>query len=181
MTKVAFLDRDGVINKEINYLNKIRDFEYTVNCIEGLLLLISKGYEIVIITNQAGIAKGIFSLQDYNRLTDWMLSNLLTYGIRILECVYCPHHPDGIVEEYSKDCKCRKPKSGMIDYAICKYKVDLESSILIGDKISDIQAGQNAGLNNLFLVSSGHYLDSELYVKNKVYSSILEIAQHLDN
>ena len=181
MTKVAFLDRDGVINKEVNYLHKISDFEYTVDCIDGLLLLISKGYEIVIVTNQAGVAKGIFSLQSYNRLTDWMLSNLSANGIRVLECIYCPHHPDGIVEEYTKDCNCRKPKSGMIDYAICKYKVDVETSILIGDKISDIQAGQNAGLNKLFLVSSGHYLDPKVYVNNKVYSSILEIAQHLNN
>ena len=180
MTKVAFLDRDGVINKEINYLHKVEDFEYTKDCIKGLLQLIKLGFQLVIVTNQAGIAKGIFSLNDYKFLTKWMLSDLKKKGIRILDCIYCPHHPDGVIKEYAKRCACRKPAPGMINYAIEKYNIDAGSSILIGDKISDIQSGKNAGIYQLFLVSTGHSLNQDIYENNKIYSSLLEVANYLE-
>lgn len=154
--KVAFLDRDGVINKEVNYLHKIDDFEYTTDCLDGLANILSLGYEIIIITNQAGIAKGYYTEEEYYILTSWIRKDLASKGIRILDVFHCPHHPDGVVPSLSIKCDCRKPSPGMIDYAMQKYDIDIDQSILIGDKISDIQAGQLAGINSCYLVKTGH-------------------------
>ena len=152
--KVAFLDRDGVINKEVGYLHKITDFEYTKNCIEGLKIIVEKGFAIVIITNQAGIAKGYFTETQYKNLTNWYLQDLKNHSVPILRTVYCPHHEKGVIKNYKRKCSCRKPSTGMIDNIVEEFNVDLESSILIGDKQSDIEAGKNAGIGACYFVRS---------------------------
>lgn len=172
--KVAFLDRDGVINQEVNYLHEINKFEYTYKCIDGLKMLIKLGFRLIIITNQAGIAKGLFTERDYYSLTDWYLNDLKNNDIDILDVYHCPHHNEGIVKSLSIDCECRKPKPGMINSAIKKYDIDLSSSILIGDKISDIMAGINAGIKKQYLVKSGHIFDyddipSDVCVEEDLY------------
>ena len=177
--KVAFLDRDGVINREVNYLHTIEEFEYIENCKDGLLALISLGYEIVIITNQAGIAKGIFSLNQYDVLTAWMLNDLEKSGIKVLECMHCPHHPEGIIDEYTRSCDCRKPNPGMIQDTVSKYKVDLSESILVGDKVSDIKAGEAAGVGALYLVQSGHMLSENDCREHNVYKNLSAVASIL--
>ncbi|MDE1474595.1 HAD family hydrolase [Xenorhabdus bovienii] len=154
--KVAFLDRDGVINKEVNYLHKIEDFEYTSRCITGLKKIRDLGYKIIIITNQSGIARDYYSEKEYQLLTDWYRNDLKEKGIDILDIFHCPHHPDGIVPELSKECYCRKPSPGMIEQARKKYSIDIKSSILVGDKNSDIHAGEHAGIPRCFLVKTGH-------------------------
>ncbi|MDE1223759.1 HAD family hydrolase [Vibrio aestuarianus] len=154
--KVAFLDRDGVINKEVNYLHKIEDFEYTGGCIAGLKKLRALGYEIIIITNQAGIARGYYSEIQYQLLTDWYRADLKEKGIDVLDIFHCPHHPDGTLANLSKDCDCRKPSPGMIEQAKSKYFIDIKKSILVGDKNSDIHAGERAGITRCFLVKTGH-------------------------
>ena len=177
--KVAFLDRDGVINKEVNYLYKIKDFEYIDNAIEGIKKLIDLGYIIVVITNQAGIARGLFSKEDYLLLTEWYLSDLGNYGVSILDVYHCPHHPNGVVKEYSYKCECRKPEPGMLYRAAREHNIDLSESILIGDKISDMQAGINAGLKSVFLVSTGHLVDINEW-DYPIYDSIFNIACKLE-
>ena len=151
--KVAFLDRDGVINKEVNYLYEIDKFQYTKNCITGLVRLKELGFEIIVITNQAGIARGYYSESDYRKLTNWYVSDLAGRGINVLDVYHCPHHPKGKVDNYRKDCLCRKPNPGMIEQALDKYDIDLSLSILVGDKMSDIGAGINAGVGQLFLMT----------------------------
>ena len=148
MKKALFLDRDGVINKEINYLYKIEDFEI----VDGILKLCKEyqdnDYIIIVITNQAGIARGKYTEEDFSILSKWMISMFSNYGIEILKIYHCPHHPN-----FTRKCKCRKPNIGMILEAQKKYDIDLSSSILIGDKESDIEAGINAKIGHNILFS----------------------------
>lgn len=173
--KVAFLDRDGVINREVNYLYKIEDFEFTPNCIVGLKRLIESGYQIVIVTNQAGIARGYYTTHDYEILTEWYCSELEMHGVAILDVFYCPHHPDGSVSEFSMACNCRKPNAGMLELAASKYNIDLHESLLIGDKESDLLAGKKFGLSKLYMVETGHPVSCENYNKYDVYPDIYSI------
>jgi len=145
--KALFLDRDGTINIEKNYIYKIKDFEF----IDGIFDLIKsyqiQGFLIFVITNQAGIARGFFSVAEYEKLTNWMLEQFRQKGIEITKVYYCPHYP-----EITGDCSCRKPNPGMILQAIEEFNIDRENSVLIGDKKSDILAGENAGIGkNLFI------------------------------
>lgn len=173
--KVAFLDRDGVINEEVNYLHKKEDFKFTPHCISGLKRIISYGYKIIIVTNQAGIAKGLFTIDAYHELTEWYKEELLSMGVEILDVYFCPHHPEGVVPEYRIDCTCRKPKPGMLLNANAKYQIDLENSFIVGDKTSDIEAGLNFGLSRAYLVETGHKLSTADYRNYQVYPDLLSI------
>lgn len=137
MNKAVFLDRDGTINVEKNYLYKIEDFEFLPGVIEGLKLLQDAGFLLIIITNQSGIARGYYTEEDFNRLNNWMLNQLVEYGVNITKVYYCPHLPDASIEKYRKDCNCRKPNLGMYQQAIADYNVQINNSYVIGDKIRD--------------------------------------------
>ncbi|MEZ8356732.1 D-glycero-alpha-D-manno-heptose-1,7-bisphosphate 7-phosphatase [Vibrio splendidus] len=173
--KIAFLDRDGVINREVNYLSRIEDFEFTENCISGMKRLIEHGYKIIIVTNQAGIARGYYTIHDYEVLTKWYQEELSKYGIDILDVLYCPHHKEGSVAEFSFECRCRKPNIGMLELASTKYDVDLNESIMVGDKESDILAGINFGLSKVYMVETGHDIDPKHYTKYNIYPNLLSI------
>jgi D-glycero-D-manno-heptose 1,7-bisphosphate phosphatase len=146
-SKALFLDRDGVINKEINYLYRIEDFIFNDEIFELCQHYQKNGYKIFIITNQAGISRGYYKENDFLKLTDWMLNEFYLKGIEIIKVYFCPHHPD-----ISGHCICRKPKPGMIKQAQSEYNLDLSRSILIGDKMSDIEAGRNAGVGLNILI-----------------------------
>lgn len=178
--KVAFLDRDGVINKEVNYLHKITDFSYTDNCIIGLKKLTKLGFELIIVTNQAGLAKGIFSDADFKLLSEWLLKDLSMKGVVPLDYIFCPHHPNGVVEKYTVNCNCRKPRPGMLTLAQQKYNVNMKNSILIGDKLSDIQAARSAGVGRSYLVESGHPLTANDRLIAPVCTNLYEVAELLE-
>jgi D-glycero-D-manno-heptose 1,7-bisphosphate phosphatase len=146
MKKALFLDRDGVVNVEKDYLFKHQDFEFIDGVFELIRHFQSLGYLIFIVTNQSGIARGFYSEEDFNSLTAWMQSEFSKKNIKIQKVYFCPHHPD-----ISGECTCRKPKPGMILQAAKEYDVDLKNSILIGDKERDVEAGLNAGLDTTFL------------------------------
>ena len=169
MRKVLFLDRDGVINVDKGYVYKIEDIEFIDGIFELCKAYQDRGYEIIIITNQAGIARGYYTEDDFIKLMDWMKEAFKKRGISILDVFYCPHHPD-----FTGECSCRKPKPGMILEAAKKYNIDLKNSVLIGDKISDIEAGKRAGISKLYLLNSE-------YVKNyeKSFNSLKEILKKL--
>jgi D-glycero-D-manno-heptose 1,7-bisphosphate phosphatase len=145
--KALFLDRDGVINKEINYLHRIEDFEFNNGIFEICKYFLSKDFIIIVITNQAGIARGYYKEEDLISLTEWMVGKFLERNIHIHKVYYCPHHPD-----YTGMCECRKPNPGMIKKAEIEFNIDLNESVLIGDRISDIEAGINAGVGNSIFV-----------------------------
>jgi len=129
--KAIFLDRDGVINKDVGYLHQISKFSFIDGTIEALQYLSSKNFLLFIITNQSGIARGYYSEADFEVLSNWLLSFLKKKKIIITEILHCPHIT-------SDNCNCRKPKTGMIDEIKIKYEIDIENSWIIGDKKSDI-------------------------------------------
>ena len=143
-----FLDRDGVVNIEKNYLHKVEDFEF----IDDIFALCKKyqtlGYLIVVVTNQSGIARGYYSEEDFSLLTRWMVDVFDRENIHITDVYHCPHHPD-----ISGTCSCRKPEPGMLLAAAEKYNIDLENSLLVGDSERDITAAHRAGLKETYLFS----------------------------
>lgn len=151
MKKALFLDRDGVINIDKNYLYKIEELEFCDGIFELCRYFQNRGYIIVIVTNQSGIARGYYSEEDFLKLTHFMLDIFKQEGIEISSVKYCPHHPD-----FTGVCECRKPSSGMILEVSKELNIDLDASILIGDKLSDIQAGKEAGVGLNCLVNSNN-------------------------
>ena len=150
--KTIFLDRDGVINKDINYLHKIDDFEFIDGIFDACLYFQSLGYKIIIITNQSGISRGYYSHSDYQKVTQWMLDQFKYKNINILDIFHCPHGPDST-------CNCRKPKPGMFLNAKTKYNINMKNSWMIGDKEADVIAANAAGIDNTILVRSVHRID----------------------
>ena len=146
MQKALFLDRDGVINKEINYLYKIEEFKFIDGIFELCKHYQSLDYLVFVITNQSGIARGYYNEEDFEKLTIWMTKKFLENGIKIEKVYHCPHH-----ESISGKCECRKPFPGMLNLAKNEFDIDLEHSIMVGDKERDIEAGLNAGLNETYL------------------------------
>ena len=150
MSKPAiFFDRDGVLNVDVGYLYKIEDFQWIDGAIEAIKYFNDKDYYVFVITNQSGVARGYYTEADIHKLHQWMNQDLARHNAYIDEFFYCPHHVKGIIKDYSFDCECRKPKIGMIKKALDKYDVQLESSLLIGDKDSDIECAENAGIKGL--------------------------------
>lgn len=147
--KAIFIDRDGVINIEKDYLYKIEDFEFIDGLFEALRYLQSLGYLLFIITNQSGIGRGYYTKDDFKILTEWMLEEFANRHITISQVEYCPHAPD-------VECNCRKPKTAMIENITKNFEIELENSWLIGDKQSDIECAFNGKIKNTIQVRSGH-------------------------
>ena len=148
MNKALFIDRDGVINIDKVHVYKVKDFEFTEGIFDLCSRYIESGYLIMVITNQAGIAKGLFSEDDFLMLTQWMKEQFRSRGILISKVFHCPHHPD-----FTGPCECRKPEPGMILQAVNEFNLDISQCVLIGDNKSDLEAGRKAGIpeSNLHL------------------------------
>ena len=159
-TKTIFLDRDGVINHEVGYLHKIKDFKFIEGVFETCLYFKSLGFEIIVITNQSGIARNYYGEQEFHEVNNWMLNQFKLKGVEILDVFYCPHSPND-------SCDCRKPKPGMFLQAKKKYNIDMSNSWMIGDKEDDINAAISAGISQTILVRSGHKIDE--YNTNSAY------------
>ena len=142
--KTIFLDRDGVINKDIGYLHKIKDCLFIDDIFESCKHFQNLGYEIIIVSNQSGIQRGFYSELDLEILNKWMLKQFIKNNIQILDFFYCPHGVES-------NCKCRKPEPGMFFKAKDKYDVDFNASWMIGDKETDVIAANKAGINNTIL------------------------------
>ncbi|WP_297486023.1 D-glycero-beta-D-manno-heptose 1,7-bisphosphate 7-phosphatase [Sulfurimonas sp.] len=160
MKKALFLDRDGVINIEKNYLYKESDFEFIDGIFELCKYYQDLGYLIVIVTNQSGIAREYYSQEDFLKLTSWMVTAFKKHGITISKVYFCPHHPN-----ISGECSCRKPKPGMILEAAKEFDIDLTQSILIGDKERDIESALNAGIEKTYLFNPSYDIKSSKATK----------------
>lgn len=154
----AFIDRDGVINAELNYVGRPEDFHLLPQAVDGLQRLAAQGFALVVVTNQAGIAKGMYDEAAYEHLTRHMVALLRSQGVHLAAVYHCPHHPQGSVARYAIDCDCRKPAPGMLLRAAAEHGLDLARSVLVGDKPSDTAAGRAAGVRWTVLVESGHAL-----------------------
>ena len=172
--KTIFLDRDGVINKEVKYLYKIKDFEFIDGIFDVCLSFKKAGYQIIIVSNQSGIGRGYYSKNDYKILTKWLVNKFKQKNIDILDTFYCPHSPND-------SCNCRKPMPGMFLAAQKKYDIDMKKSWMIGDKETDIQAAIASGISNTILVSSGHTIDKGSSSAHFFLASIKESSQVIRN
>ena len=150
--RAIFLDRDGVININHGYVYDIDSFEFIDGIFEVARAAHASGYKLIVITNQSGIGRGYYSEQQFHQLTEWMCNEFLNVGAPIEKVYFSPFHPTAGLGAYKKDDVSRKPHPGMIRQAQQDKNLNLRSSILIGDKASDIQAGIAAGvgLNILF-------------------------------
>lgn len=183
MNKAIILDRDGTINIEKDYLHKVEDFEFEEGVIEGLKILADLGYIFVVVTNQSGIARGYYTEDDLHVLNTYIGKVLEKEGIKIEKFYYCPHHLEKGVGKYRVDCECRKPKPGMLEEAIKEFDIDREKSFMVGDNISDIQAGINANVTPI-LVETGHgieHLEEIEKIGLRSYKNLLEFAKSLKN
>lgn len=153
MNKAAFLDRDGVINVDVlDYTSKIKDFTFLPGVFDGLKLLQEKGYLLIVITNQGGIAKGLYTKEDVVVLHNWMCDEFQKQGITITAIYFCPHH------DVSGKCLCRKPGSLMLEKAMARYNIDSTQSFFMGDKETDVQAAIGAGVRPVKVVVNSDFV-----------------------
>ena len=149
MIKALFLDRDGVINEDKGYLYKAEHVKFTKGIFRFMKTAVSLGFELFVVTNQSGLARGMYQQSDVLELHKWMENELEKEDISIRKFYICPHHPS-----LTGSCKCRKPETGMFRAAEKEFDIDMSSSVMIGDKKSDVQAGKNAGVAFNILVKS---------------------------
>jgi len=168
MHKVFFLDRDGVINKEIGYLHEIKKFEFIDGVIEALEYIQNKGFKIIVITNQSGIGRGIYTKEKFIELNNWMIDLLSAKTIDILDVLFCPHSPE-------ENCLCRKPKPVMFLEAKKRFQIDMNKSWSVGDKETDISAAKSAGIKNTILVKSGHSINEENSKASYILESLYDV------
>lgn len=144
-----FLDRDGVIIKDNGYVNSVERVEFIPECIEAIKIARSNGLYVFVVTNQAGVARELFSETECRDFNLWLVEALESRGAIIDELVYCPSHPD--FPSNSRMCNCRKPESGMLDYLIQKWNLNKEKCLILGDKHSDSEAGIKAGIKAILV------------------------------
>jgi D,D-heptose 1,7-bisphosphate phosphatase len=172
--KAIFLDRDGVINKEVSHLSDPKNFEFIEGSIEALKILKQKSFLLIVITNQAGIARGIFTEETLMAIHDKMKNILNKNNIQLDDIYYCPHHP-----EFTGSCDCRKPNPGMILKAQSKYNIDLTNSFMVGDTLNDIQTGITAKCKTV-LVLTGYGMEEQkkisTIVPDMIFKNLKEFA-----
>ena len=163
MNKAIFIDRDGVIVEDAGFVHRIEDFKLIPNAIEGLRLL--KDYKLFIVTNQSGIGRGYFKLEDFFDYNNRVLKELKNHDIKIQKTYYCPHKPED-------NCECRKPKTKFLKDAEKEFSIDLKKSFIIGDRKSDFEMGKNAGCKTIHVLT-GYGVNAKNEVKPDYFASDL--------
>jgi D-glycero-D-manno-heptose 1,7-bisphosphate phosphatase len=154
MNKAVFLDRDGTVNEEVGYLTDLSKLRLIPGAGAAIRLLNEAGFKIVLVTNQSGVARGHFPESLVHEAHARLRGMLKSEGARIDAVYYCPHHPKAGNSHYTIDCDCRKPKTGLIDRAVKELAIDIKHSYMVGDKWSDVELAQRAGVLAI-LVTSG--------------------------
>lgn len=170
MKKAIFLDRDGTINIEKNYLYRKEDFEFINNTVEALKMLKDKEYYLIVITNQSGIGRGYYTSDDVNNLHFYINQLLENHGVKIDAFYFCPHKAD----EY---CNCRKPNTSLFEQAAKSFNIDLTNSFVVGDKISDIEAAIKLGSKyGLVLTGHGVFESNKMENKKNIFRDLYDFA-----
>ncbi|QIQ20655.1 D-glycero-beta-D-manno-heptose 1,7-bisphosphate 7-phosphatase [Zophobihabitans entericus] len=155
MKPAIFLDRDGTINIDYNYVHTIDKFHFIDGVIDACAELQKMGFLLVITTNQSGIGRKIFTQEQFDQLTEWMDWSLADRGVELDGIYYCPHAPE------DGECECRKPGPGMLLTAAKDLKIDVANSYMVGDRVSDLRAGRSAGVKRTVLVKTGDAITPE--------------------
>lgn len=166
--KIAFLDRDGVINYskiKNGYVGFVKDFKWIPGAKKAIKLIRTKGFKIVIATNQSGIARGYFSIKDVYKLHRHLKEELIKYGTKVDKIYFCPYHKDGIIKKYKKESPLRKPKIGMFRLAKKKWNIDMKSSFMIGDQKTDIDFSKKAGITGYLFKEKNLFR----FIKEKIF------------
>lgn len=153
MQKFLFADRDGTINLDPGYISDIKKFEFIDGVSNFMKLFKTYGYKFIIVTNQGGVAKRKFTQVESIEFSKYVVSQLLNEDIFIEEVFSCFHHPSGEIDNLSKPCSCRKPEPGLFYFAEERFQIDKQRSVILGNKITDIQAGMSFGLKTGFLLT----------------------------
>jgi D-glycero-D-manno-heptose 1,7-bisphosphate phosphatase len=159
--KALFLDRDGVINVDHGYVHKAKDFEFVPGIFDLVRAANANDYKVIVVTNQAGIGRGYYTESQFHALTEWMCQQFKLNGCRIDAVYFCPYHPEHGIGEYRRESDCRKPAPGMLLQAQKDHNINLQASVFVGDKPSDMAAGRNAGIQNLMYFSDEKVLNGE--------------------
>jgi D-glycero-D-manno-heptose 1,7-bisphosphate phosphatase len=180
MERAVFLDRDGTIIEDVGYLDDCSRIKFLPRVSEAIKLLNKSGFKVIIVTNQAGVARGYFTEDTVKEINRYTQESLAKQGAFIDKIYYCPHHAEGTIEEYKKDCNWRKPNPGMIEEAAREFEIDLENSFAIGDKSIDIEAGRRAGCKAILLASKGHpNKEGEIPLPDHIATDLYEAVQWL--
>jgi D-glycero-D-manno-heptose 1,7-bisphosphate phosphatase len=173
----VFLDRDGTLNIDKGYVHRVEDWEWIPGAIDAIVALKKAGFLVIVITNQAGIARGYYDETDMNNLHTMINKELKVHGATIDGFYHCPHHPEfGMVRE----CECRKPMPGLIDQAKQDFGIDMVRSWLVGDKASDTQAGMAAGIKSILVETGYGSAERALLAKNDIYvTDIAEASRYI--
>ena len=146
MHKALFLDRDGLINIDHAYVYRQEDFDFVDGIFEVCRAAQAKGYELIVVTNQSGIGRGYYTEADFHVISNWMLDQFKQNGVLVKDVYFCPYHPISAKGDYKKDMPCRKPHPGMLLDASKDHQIDLSQSIMFGDIVKDVEAGEAAGV-----------------------------------
>lgn len=151
--KAVFLDRDGTIVEDIGYINSPKDLALIPGAVDAIRMLNEAGYKVVVITNQAGVARGLVTEDMLQTIDKTLHKYILSGGAHLDAIYYCPHHPEYGFYPYKQACECRKPHPGLIKKAEKDLKIDLSQSYMIGDKATDVEAGSRAGTKTIFVLT----------------------------
>jgi len=167
-TKAVFIDRDGCLIKEYGYISTLSKIQFFKNSIKALKLLKQNKYKIIVVTNQSGVAYGYFPESFVREAHRYIAQKLKKSGLKIDGFYYCPHHKNAKIEKYKKNCKCRKPNTGMIIKAQKKFNIDLKKSYTMGDKLTDVKLGHNAGMKGILVLTGFGRWQRTLINKEKI-------------
>ncbi|NME35995.1 MULTISPECIES: D-glycero-beta-D-manno-heptose 1,7-bisphosphate 7-phosphatase [Fusobacterium] len=179
--KAIFLDRDGTINIDKDYMYRIEDFEFEPKADEALKILNDLGYILIVVTNQSGVARGYYTEKDIQTLHEKLSKILKEKNINISKFYYCPHHPTKGIGEYKLDCFCRKPYPGMLLKGMDEFNIDPSLSFMVGDKLSDVEAGLKADVTPVILKTRNDIDFSSLSENILVFNSLYDFAINLKN
>ena len=175
----AFIDRDGTINEQMGYINHLSRFKIIPGVPEAIRLLNDLGFLVIVLTNQSGIARGYYSIDLVRQIHDLLRKTLKKEANATIDAIlFCPHHPQGSVPEYTMECECRKPKTGLIKQACMDFEIDLTHSFVIGDMASDMELANQAGVKGI-MVETGYGLGEIDFILPKKQLEITFIAENL--
>lgn len=174
--QAVFLDKDGTLIEDVPYNVDPERIQLTQGAVEGLQVLSRSGYQLIVITNQSGVARGYFPESALVAVEERLRQMLAEVGVCLAGFYYCPHHPDGVVQEFAITCSCRKPEPGLLLRAANRHSIDLRESWFIGDILNDVEAGRRAGCRTI-LIDNGNETEWDLSAGRSPHYTVANLAE----